>query len=237
MTSPSFDLSEEFPGRGRPSEVGFRQGRVVSWNGFSFENQIDVGGQILDNLPLLNTLEGIGVRVGDVLSLVRIRSAYAILGRITNVETFDPTKSTMLARDFSGNIIFAPDVASEQGIGKPWLGIPMHNALFSAPTSTTSATFEPLFRGYMFKQHPKLRMRFTANIAAATTGEARMTVNGTVVGSVTSLPASSFANYTIGPEEIAGAHEQELIVELQGRRASGAGAVQFWCNGTTAEQS
>jgi hypothetical protein len=236
MTS-SFDMGEEFPGRGRPSEVGFRQGQVVAWNGFTFENEINVGGETLVNLPLLNTLEGIGVRVGDVLCLIRIRSAYAILGRITNVESLDPTKSTMLARDFSGNIIFAPDVLSEQGIGKPWLGIPMHNALFAAPTATTSATFEPLFRGYMFKQHPKLRMRFTANIAAATTAEARMTVNGAQVGSTVSLPASSFANYVIGPEDVDGTHEQELIVELQGRRASGAGAVQFWCNGLTAEQS
>lgn len=233
---PGPDLSQEFPGKD-VSEVGFRQGRVVQWDGFSFTNLIDVGGSLMENLPLFNTLEGIGVRVGDSVMLFRIFNTYCILGRITNPESIDLTKNTALIRDFSGNIIFAPDVLSEQGIGKPWLGIPMHNALFAAPTSTTSATFEPLFRGYFFKQHPKLRMRFTANIAASTTAEARMTVNGTQVGSTVALPASSFANYVIGPEEILGSHEQELIVELQGRRASGAGAVQFWCNGATAEQS
>jgi hypothetical protein len=232
------DLSEEFPGRDRPGEVGFRQGTVVAWDGFTGENTIDVGGSMISNVPLFNTLEMIGVRVGDVLFLFRIRNTYAILGRITNPETIDLTKNTALVRDFSGNAILTPDVISEQGLGKPFLGIPMHNAQFGTPANTTtSATFEPLLRGYMYKQHPRLKMRFTANVPASTAGEARMTVDGTQVGSTVSLPASTFANYTIGPENVFGTHEQELVVELQARRTSGAGTITAWCNGLTAEQS
>jgi hypothetical protein len=230
-------LADQFPGRGESSEFGFRQGRVLEWDGFTGENVIEVSGSLLTNVPLFGSLEVIGVRVGDVLFLFRTRSGYAILGRVATPGTPSPTQNTALIRDFSGNIIFAPDVISEQGIGKPYLGIPMHNAAFGAPATTTSATFEALFRGYAFKQHPKLRMRFTANNPAGVTGEARLTVDGSQVGSTVSLPASTLANYVIGPEEIAGAYEQEVIVELQVRRTAGASAIGVWMNGVTAEQS
>lgn len=236
MSSPG--LADEFPGRDKPQTVNYRQARVIAWNGFTGENTLEVGGAEFVDVPFLNSLEIFGVRVGDVLLVAHHRYAYVIVGRAVSPASFDPTKAVALLRDFSGNIIFAPDLASEQGLGKPFLGIPMHNAQFGTPANTTtSASFESILRGYFYKQHPKLKLRFTVNVPASTTGEARMTIDGIQVGATVALPASTFANYVIGPEEIVGAHETEMVVELQARRASGAGTITLWCNGVTAEQS
>lgn len=236
MSTPG--LADEFPGRDTGQTVGYRQARVISWNGFTGENTLEISGARFENVPFLNTLEIFGVRIGDVLLVAHHRHSFVIVGRAVSPASFDPTKAVALLRDFSGNIVLAPDVLSEQGLGKPFLGIPMHNAQFGTPANTTvSATFEPIMRGIMYKQHPKLKLRFTASTPAATTGEARMTVDGTQVGDVTALAASTFANYAIGPEAVDGSHEQEIIVELQARRTTGTGTIALWCNGLTAEQS
>jgi hypothetical protein len=213
---------------------------VLSWNGFTGENTLDVGGTPIENVPSINGLEKIGVRVGDVLMLLRFQDTYMVLGRSVDPAAIDFTKDTALIRDFSGNIVFAPDVVSEQGIGRPFLGVPMQNAAFASPTTTVSATFEALFRGVYHWQHPKLRMKFVTNTGVGITGEARMTVNGTQVGSTVTIAAATLANQEIGPvalPAITGAHMDALTVELQVRRTAGASPVSVWMTGVTAEQS
>lgn len=237
MSTPG--LADEFPGRDTP-DIGFRQALVLAWNGFTGENTLNVGGTPIENVPSIGGLEKIGVRVGDVLILLRIQNTYMVLGRSVAPDAFDPTKDTALIRDFSGNLVFSPDVVSEQGIGRPFLGVPMHNAAFGAPTTTVSASFEALFRGVYNWQHPKLRMKFVTNTGVGITGEARMTVNGNQVGSTVVLAASTFANQEIGPvalPAITGAHMDALTVELQVRRTGGASPISVWMTGVTAEQS
>lgn len=237
MTTPG--LADQFPGRDTP-DLGIRQARVLAWNGFTGENTLDVGGTPIENVPSIGGLEKIGVRVGDVLMLLRYQDTFMVLGRSVDPAEVDFTKDTALVRDFSGNIVFAPDVVSEQGIGRPFLGVPMHNAAFGAPTTTTSATFEALFRGVYNWQHPQLRMRFVTNTGVGVTGEAQMTINGNQVGSTVTLAASTFANQEIGPvalPDTVGAHMDALTVELRVRRTAGASAISVWMTGVTAEQS
>lgn len=69
-----------------PAGLGYRQGVVVAWNPATAENQVDVGGTLVDNLPILNTSEALLLQPGDVVGILtagRSASSWAILGRLT----------------------------------------------------------------------------------------------------------------------------------------------------------
>lgn len=70
-------------GPGDGPEFGFRQGTVVSFNIIGGQNEIDVGGTVLTDLPFLNPGGYTILQPGDVVVLVRMRSSWAILGRVT----------------------------------------------------------------------------------------------------------------------------------------------------------
>jgi hypothetical protein len=80
VSSPS-DLSTLFGG-GEPG-VGFRQGVVVTWNTATGENSVNVGGTVLQNLPILNTSESIALKPGVAVGLLQFQTSFFILGRIT----------------------------------------------------------------------------------------------------------------------------------------------------------
>lgn len=63
-------------------EVGFRQGVVIFWDEQSGQNQVDVGGTLLTNLPCLNIGDFVILQAGDVVGLLRFQSTYFILGRM-----------------------------------------------------------------------------------------------------------------------------------------------------------
>lgn len=62
--------------------VGFRQGLVLSFNLFSGANQISVGDAVLTDVPFLNAGTFSPIQAGDVVVLIRMRSSWAILGRV-----------------------------------------------------------------------------------------------------------------------------------------------------------
>lgn len=65
------------------SGVGFRQGVIASWNPATGENTVQVGGAILENVPILNTGEAIALKPGHVVGMLTTRSSWFIIGRIT----------------------------------------------------------------------------------------------------------------------------------------------------------
>lgn len=75
------DLAPLLRHAGTP-ELGYRQGTVVAWDASAGTNQVNVGGTVLDNLPILGGLEATTIRPGDVVGLSRVRSQYFVLGRI-----------------------------------------------------------------------------------------------------------------------------------------------------------
>lgn len=84
------DLSELFTPSppGPAQDVRYRQGVVVAWDPLTAENQIDVGGTTLENLPILNTSEALLLAAGDVVGLMAAYSeggavSYVVLGRLT----------------------------------------------------------------------------------------------------------------------------------------------------------
>ena len=64
-------------------DIGFRQGIVRAWDEKTGTNEIEVGGARLTNLPCLNIGEFVILQPGDVVGLLRFKTSYFILGRIT----------------------------------------------------------------------------------------------------------------------------------------------------------
>lgn len=76
------DLAPLLTPAGTP-ELGFRSGLVLAWNADTGANTIEVGGSTLEDVPILNTGEAIALKAGHVVALIRFRSSYFIMGRIT----------------------------------------------------------------------------------------------------------------------------------------------------------
>jgi len=72
---------------GKPDrpDSGFRQGTVLAFDPESGANTIAVAGGILTDLPVLNIGDLVLIVPGDVVVLLRLRSSWAILGRIMEV--------------------------------------------------------------------------------------------------------------------------------------------------------
>lgn len=79
-------------------DMGFRQGKVISWDAESGKNVVDVGGTRVEDIPLLNRAEALAMMAGDVVGVLRVKSQYFILGKIA----VDPGE--IVVRDTDGNI-------------------------------------------------------------------------------------------------------------------------------------
>jgi len=64
-------------------EIGFRQGTIITWNPLNGQNSVRIPGALLQNVSILNTGEAVALRAGHNVVLLRIRSNYFILGRVT----------------------------------------------------------------------------------------------------------------------------------------------------------
>lgn len=130
--------------------------------------------------------------------------------------------------DSQNNVIVGNDSVSGQGLARPY--VPMGGwarARYADwSISTTSATFETLWRGEIFKQHPRMSVATLASMdTSGSTGEVRVLVDSVQMGTTQSI---GFAQTTslIGPATVAGVHMKVLAVEIQGRVATGAGALR-----------
>lgn len=70
-------------GKGGGGDYGFRQGTVLTYNVLSGSNTISVAGTVLTDVPFLNPGGYTIYQPGDVVILIRMRSSWAILGRVT----------------------------------------------------------------------------------------------------------------------------------------------------------
>jgi len=130
--------------------------------------------------------------------------------------------------DRSGNVVFADDTDSGQGIARPYLPIAFYPARNGDWVKTTSTTFDVMHRAQSPKQQPRLIVKVWVNPSTpGTAGELRVMVNGTQLGAVVSFTNDGFVHeYTFGPLPVEGAHMSLLIVEIQARRTAGTGEIQ-----------
>lgn len=63
--------------------LGFRQGRVDTFDQNTGENAIEVGGTYLTDVPMLNSGEATALKPGHIVALLTWKSSWWILGRIT----------------------------------------------------------------------------------------------------------------------------------------------------------
>ncbi len=78
--------------------VGFRQGVVLAWDPITCQNQVNIGGTVLADLPILNTSEAGILAQGDVVSVFTTgqgAQSWWIIGRATIPNT--PQAGTALS--------------------------------------------------------------------------------------------------------------------------------------------
>lgn len=59
------------------------QGFLTAWDGTTFANTVDVDGATFTNLPIVGTATPGALAAGMLVLLLRVRTTYYILGKIT----------------------------------------------------------------------------------------------------------------------------------------------------------
>lgn len=129
--------------------------------------------------------------------------------------------------DLSGNYVITDDVESRRGLARPYLGIPMGDALSFPQATTNLSTFTTVAFGWSALENPVLYMTLlTRSDSVGTTGEVQMGIDGTQVGPVVPVAANTFSFASIGPfahgiTDYAVVHN----IALNARRTAGTGNI------------
>ena len=103
MSYGSDDLTPLFGGQPGPG-VGYRQGVVRAWNPVTAENTVEVGGALIENVPVLNTNEVLLLAPGDVVGVLTAGPSWCILGRLTVPGTAGAATALNAIRTQSANV-------------------------------------------------------------------------------------------------------------------------------------
>lgn len=138
----------------------------------------------------------------------------------------DPNGQAWTWYDISGNIIFAEDEASAQGLGRPYLDASGWFGATETPAwTTTSGTFTTVMNLPWIKQHPRVTANFLVQCAAGVAGEIRLVDDaGTQIGATQVIPAASYF-YGSLTGTIAGSHMLSTFLHWQARVTSGSGTI------------
>lgn len=75
----------------------FHLGTIRSWNPLTLENSVEVGEDLLANLPVFGS-EAASLQAGDQVGIVITHKGWAILGRLVTPTSADPIGTEALAR-------------------------------------------------------------------------------------------------------------------------------------------
>lgn len=140
--------------------------------------------------------------------------------------------------DRSRNVVLADDAFSGVGLARPYIPIPVVPNSLNNGQTTSSTSYTDLWRSNFIRQHPNLRVTLTYDTSdAPTTGDVRVTIDGTPVGVV--------KNATNGPAESTqiiditgiGSHVTAHDLTVQARRTAGTGTVRVLVHGLWGIQS
>lgn len=190
------------------ADVGFRQGRIVTWDAQTGANTVELGGQQFTDLPVLSA-SGISLSAGDVVGLLRYRSTYLILGRINQVG------------NYHGNFAIAGFMGPADAQTALW-------------PSTTSGTLTDLYAGWANRFSNRLIFYARTEVGAASTGEYQLHIDGvSVLNSGTySTGIGNFQGMVTWPE--ASSWDQVHSFALKARRISGASTIKASVQGLIA---
>lgn len=130
--------------------------------------------------------------------------------------------------DRSGRVVFSDDTDSGWGLATPYIpsGVWINNDTTQWPAQT-SATFTPAWDSYYRVQHNKLYVDFLMYVDAGTTGEARLTIEGTQYGPTISAAGVGYGNFAQVLDVPQALHQNGYVhLSIEQRRVSGAGNVR-----------
>lgn len=130
--------------------------------------------------------------------------------------------------DRAGNVVSADDTNTGVGIANPYIPVGVFADITGPTNTTTSATFAAMQWADSYQQHPKVTASVLVQSSAATTGEVRLTIGGTQIGSTLSIGAAAFGQFTILPALWPSgtfSFGQRTVVQLEARRLTGTGTI------------
>lgn len=166
------------------------------------------------------------------LAIRRADGSLALSVSSTSGSTADP--QCLVIRDAKGNPLVAEDIAG--GLARPWGDIPMYAAKSGSWLTTTSASYEVLWRGVVDARNPKLAVSGWSLAGAGSAGNVRVKANGTVIGSASAVTTST-QQWTIGPLAHGVAIGSDLTVEIEAQLTSGAGPVSIGVHHVRGQQT
>jgi hypothetical protein len=142
-----------------------------------------------------------------------------------SVATPSGVPQTATIWDGAGNAVLGDD-SGGTGLARPYIPMVVAPARTADWLLTVSGTFEDVWRMTPLKINPRGTLTIGHIADASTAGEVQVTVNGSAIGSPTTVGTSQTTT-TIGPFALPGAQEAAVEIRVQGRRTSGAGNVRF----------
>ena len=178
-------------------------------------------GPVTPSLPDGTPQQGWIVRRSDGSTVLALYDANVADGQVMQaLNWFDRT----------GHSVLADDTNSGEGLARPYLQHAFYPARFGDYLSTSSATFETIYRAELPKQQPRLRVAvMAATDNADTSGELQVLVEGQPLGTtVTGLNSSTFKTGVFGPALLPDVeYGSTMHVEVQARRTAGTGSVRI----------
>lgn len=128
--------------------------------------------------------------------------------------------------DRNGHIVVSDDATGGSGLARPWLPLATMPTTGGAIPMTDSATYTSVWTaGYPPKQQPYCAVMPLLRSDSGATGNARWTVNGTPVGTVTPITANFFGYPGQQMFELPGELDSWVNIELQVQRTNAVGTV------------
>lgn len=139
--------------------------------------------------------------------------------------------------DRKGQGVVADDAVTGNSLARPYITGAMGRARYTDWPTTTSSTFEDIWVGPWTRVNPNIQVTVGATtLDAATTGEARVLIDGTTqIGSTVSVGFAFGWNGCYGA--VPGGNHSSHTVSIQARRTAGTGSVAIGFGGMQGYQS
>jgi hypothetical protein len=187
-----------------PSNFGYRQGLVETWNITTGANQVRVGDGILYNLPVITQSDLVNIRPGDRVGIIKYNDSYAVLGKLK----------------------------SRGSAGTPWTPVPLYPQ-FTSSSGVGSTGYSTLTAGVLASWEGRLYATHHTAIevdgiwgtaSGANTVVYQLQLGGRMVGTWTTVNTLSVGRR--GPYDISEFLDQQFLkIELKITSSTGSGAV------------
>jgi hypothetical protein len=153
--------------------------------------------------------------------------------------TLLPYKQAFQLKDRAGNTVISDDTNSGTGLARPHVpASAMRDSNVATWPATTAVAWTSIADCYMEVQNPRLQWAINIQADAATTGEYKLSVNGTQVGTTQTVTAGIAFWSPLSEAMPAGVDLGDIVtISLQAQVTAGVGTVRATCRWMTGMQS